>query len=279
MQELVTILKNESIDRILLAAGVFIACILLTNYTLKLVSNLLKRANYIPIALHASVKMLLRIVFYALTILLVMGILDIPVTSFVALFSLIGLAISLAVQGILKNAVGGIIILASKPFVTGDFIETDSVIGTVQEIYWLYTYLLCPDGRRVCIPNDMLYSGKLINYSVEGKRRVEIAVDVSYENSPDEVRAAVLKAAGKVKGVLKTPAPSLQLDHFGDSAVHYLIWVWTEFRDYLDVLYGLNEEIYHVFRENGVEFSYPHTNVHLMDGGRNARSQRGEQAS
>lgn len=272
MQELLTLLKNESIERLALGVVVFIVCVLLTSYLLKLVGNLLKKASYIPISMHGALKMLLRILLYALTVLLVMGILDIPVTSFVALFSLIGLAVSLAIQGILKNVVGGIIILASKPFVTGDFIETESVIGTVQEIYWLYTYLLCPDGRRVCIPNDTIYSGKLINYNAEGTRRVEITVDVSYDNTPDEVRAAVLKAAAKIPGVRKFPAPSVHLDEYRDSSIRYLVWVWSSFKDYLDVRYGLNEAIYHAFREDGVEFSYPHTNVHLVDAPRDKQN-------
>lgn len=272
MQELLTLLKNESIERIILGIVIFIVCISLTSYLLKLVGNLLRKTKRIPISMHGALKMLLRILLYTLTVLLVLEILDVRITSFVALFSLIGLAVSLAVQGILKNVVGGIIILASKPFATGDFIETDSVIGTVQEIYWLYTYLLCPDGRRVCIPNDMLYSGKLINYNAEGTRRVEITVDVSYENSPDEVRAAVLEAAKEVKGVLKSPAPSVQLEEYRDSSIRYLVWVWSSFKDYLSVRYGLNEAIYHSFKRNGVEFSYPHTNVHFVDAPQDKRA-------
>lgn len=136
-----------------------------------------------------------------------LNIIGVPISSFLAVFSVIGLALSLAVQGVLKNFAGGMIILASKPFSLGDYIEAETVAGTVEEISLLYTRLTTPDGRTIYVPNDVLYSSQMINYTYSGTRRIEVPIGVSYDNTPEQVRAAALDAISTLEGTLADPAP------------------------------------------------------------------------
>ena len=85
----------------------------------------------------------------------------IPMTTFVAIFSVAGIAISLSVQGVLSNFVGGVNILISKPFVVGDFIESDGFSGTVTEIGMMHTRLRAPGGPINFIPNSTLIAARL----------------------------------------------------------------------------------------------------------------------
>ena len=187
-----------------------------------------------------------------------------PISSFLAVFSVIGLALSLAVQGVLKNFAGGMIILASKPFSLGDYIEAETVAGTVEEISLLYTRLTTPDGRTIYVPNDVLYSSQMINYTYSGTRRIEVPIGVSYDNTPEQVRAAALDAISTLEGTLADPAPAVYLDSYGDSSINYLVQVWVPATNYLSMRYALNERIYDAFQRHGVEITYPHLNVHTI---------------
>lgn len=102
---------------------------------------------------------------WVVTVLIVAQQLGIPVTSLVALFSVVSLAVSLAVQNVLANVAGGLVLLVTKPFTVGDYIDTPSGEGTVREMSLTYTFLETMEGQRLAVPNSTLSSGKIINYS------------------------------------------------------------------------------------------------------------------
>ena len=148
------------------------------------IQELRGKIDAIDASLYTILNTTIKCVLYFISVVAAAGTLGIPVTSFVALFSVVGLAVSLAVQGVLTNMAGGVIIIASKPFTLNDFIECDTIIGTVKDIGILHTQLLSPDGKYIYIPNSLLQSSRLINYSTSGFRRIELQVNVSYDNTP-----------------------------------------------------------------------------------------------
>ena len=143
-------------------------------------------------------------------------------------------------------------------WVTGD--PKLSEAGTVEEISLLYTRLTTPDGRTIYVPNDVLYSSQMINYTYSGTRRIEVPIGVSYDNTPEQVRAAALDAISTLEGTLADPAPAVYLDNYGDSSINYLVQVWVPATNYLSMRYALNERIYDAFQRHGVEITYPHLN-------------------
>ena len=128
-----------------------------------------------------------------------------------------------------------------------------------------YVFLWTFDGRMAFIPNSSISSGKLINYTGTGRRRVELSVSASYGSAPAQVRKAVQAAIKRTEGVLEDPEPRVFLDRYGDSAISYTIWVWARNEDFLSVKIQLNELLYDVFAKYGVEMTYPHLQVHLKD--------------
>ncbi len=115
---------------------------------------------------------------------------------------------SLAVQSVLSNIAGGLVILVTKPFQLGDLVETADGLGTVKEISLTFTKLETPDGLWLMTPNSVLSSGKITNYTALGRRRAEIRVGASYDAAVSDVRAACLDAAARVPGVLPIPRRS-----------------------------------------------------------------------
>lgn len=245
------------------AAGILVIGLVVVRLLLHVVRKLLKK-SHVPATVHSMVVTLLRILLDLVVVLSAANAIGIPVTSFIALLSLIGLAISLALQGVLSNLASGFIVLGSHLFEAGQIIEHGSVTGTVREIRMLHTVVETFDGKVVYIPNSSISGGQVVNVTKMGKRRVELGVSASYDCSPEQVRKAVLAAVSRTDGILRDPAPAVFLDSYGDSAIGYKIWVWTRSEDFLDVKNRLNELLYRTFAENGVEMTYPHLNVHLQ---------------
>jgi len=264
MEQLLNILKNIDFEMMLIGLLVLVVCLVISRIFIRLFDRLLSRTRHIDASLHSMLKTMLRIVLYFISIVFSANTMGIPVTSFLALFSVVGLAVSLAVQGVLSNLAGGVIILASKPFTLGDYIETDAVSGTVHEIGFLHTHLVSPDGKMIFVPNSLLYNSKLINYTSSGTRRIDIALNMSRSCAPEDVRRAALAAILSTDGVLAEPKAQVLLENYAESSIQYTVRVWCAASDFLNVRYALNEALYTALRENELEITYPHINVHMQ---------------
>ena len=144
--------SNIPVEKILTAIVALALCLLARRYLLLAFDRLLHRMPKVAPAMHSILRAIMRILLLLLSVMIALNIIGVPISSFLAVFSVIGLALSLAVQGVLKNFAGGMIILASKPFSLGDYIEAETVAGTVEEISLLYTRLTTPDGRTLILP-------------------------------------------------------------------------------------------------------------------------------
>ena len=253
--------RNFSLEHILPTLIVLVAGLLVIKILLRIFDTAVKRTKTEKTALtllRTCIKFLLLFVL----VLIVCGMLGIDVTSLVALLSVVSLAVSLSVQNALANVVSGFIILATYPFKVGDFVEIGLQSGTVQELGMFHTKVITPDNRQVDIPNSNITANDIINYTVLGKRRVDIIVTASYDAEPEQVRQALL-AAADLPSVLQEPAPVVYLNAYQDSAIQYKLLVWSTADDYWDNYFAISEAIYREFKNRRVEMSYPHINVHF----------------
>lgn len=200
-----------------------------------------------------------------LLILMVADSLGIPVSSIFALLGVAGLALSLALQNTLSNLAGGLQVLVSKPFVVGDYIDTDQGSGKVGEIGLAYSKLVTVDNKEVLIPNHLIASSKIINHTASGVRRVDLTFPASYDVPTQKVRDTVLEVSQQIPKIHQDPPPELFLSEFGDSAISYSLRVWTSAEDYWDVHFKLLEEVREAFRRNDIEIPYHHLNIHMKE--------------
>lgn len=206
-----------------------------------------------------------KIAMWITAILIVADQLGIPITSLVALLSVLSLAISLAVQAVLGNIAGGLVIFSTKPYQVGDYIQTDNVEGFVRNITLTNTQLDTRDGQRVIIPNSALSAGKITNWSTLGRLRVIVKFSATYDAAIDDVKKACMGIIENVVGILSDPAPSVHVENYGESNIDYAIYCWCKVDDYYPVYYGLIESLQGAFAKANVEFSYNHLNVHILD--------------
>lgn len=213
-------------------------------------------------AAHSLIISLSRAAMYILLFLITASTLGIDVSSIVALASVLTLALSLALQNMVSNIIGGFTILYTHPLHSGDYVEIGGQAGTVREINMTYTVLLTPDNRMVSIPNSAVVAAQIVNYSSADSRRVEIAVSASYDAPTEKVLDALVQA-GTVDNALLEPAPTAVITGYGDSAISYSLRVWVKPENYWDVYFLVMQRIKDVFDQQGIEMTYPHLNVHL----------------
>lgn len=253
--------RKASLERFVPALIVLVIGLLLVKLLLRLFDTAMRRSKVDRTAntlLRNCVKFLLLFVL----VLILCGMVGIDVTSLVALLSVVSLAVSLSVQNALANVVSGFILLATHPFKVGDFVEIGQQSGTVQELGMFHTKIVTVDHRQVDIPNSNITANDIVNYTVLGKRRVDLFLTASYDSEPARVRQALL-AAAQQPTVLADPAPQVHLDSYGDNSISYKLFVWCAAEDYWDTYYAITEAVYPQFRALGVEMSYPHVNVHF----------------
>lgn len=254
-------LGTSIVNRLLPFLFIMIVGILIIRIVLKIVNKALEKSK-LEKAAHSLIKSLTRAVLYLLLGLIAASSLGIDVTGIIALASVLTLAVSLSVQNLLTNIIGGFTLLYTKPFGSGDYVEIAGEAGTVSEIGMTYTKLVTGDNKLIYIPNNSVVSADIINYSDTGTRRVELKISVSY-TAPTENVFRALKETANVPGVMSEPAPFMAVSAYNDSAIEYILRVWTSTDDYWNVYFAMNEKVRQTLKENGVEMTYPHLNIHL----------------
>ena len=188
----------------------------------------------------------------------------VSMTSLLAVLSVAGLAVSLAVQGVLSNLAGGFTLLSAKPFSIGEFVEAGGVSGTVQEIGLVHTKLLTPDRKMIFVPNSDIASAKIINYSDEEFRRVDLVFSASYDAPVSKVENVLLDLVTSHEKTLNEPAaPFARVSKYGSSAIEYTVRVWCANKDYWDVYFDITKGVKEAFDANGIEMTYDHVYVHI----------------
>lgn len=215
-------------------------------------------------SLNKFIRNMLRIVAWIFLLLIIVGILGIKTTSFLAIIASAGFAIGMALSGTLQNFAGGVMILLFKPYKVGDFIEAQGYSGTVKEIQIFNTILNTSDNKTIIIPNGGLSTGSLNNYSKEGRRRVEWKIGIAYGDDFDTARQVILQLLSTDQRIFDDPAPFVALSNLGDSAVEVTVRVWTASENFWGVYFDFNEKVYKQFDKYGLHFPYPQVDVHMI---------------
>lgn len=253
-----------TLERILQLLVMLVVCIVAVKILLVFVDKSITKLK-VERSLHTFIKSTVRIVLWFLVILIMADAVGIPITSLVALFSVAGLAVSLSIQGILSNLAGGIMILVSKPFKVGDYIEAGTTGGTVADIGLVYTKLKTVDNKIIFVPNKDVSSAKITNYTSQELRRVDFTLSVDYAADVELVKKTLLEVIHRQSQSLFTPDPVVRVNDYKESAVEYVIRVWCATDDYWDLRFDLLEQAKKAFDEAGIELTYNHLNVHIIE--------------
>ena len=257
-----TTIAGFTLMQVLFLVLLIVVCVIVRKALLAVAEKAIVRLR-VEKSLHGFIRSTLGILLWFIIILIVADYIGIPVTSLLAVFSLVGLAVSLAIQGSLSNLAGGIMILTAKPFVVGDFVEAGGISGVVSEIGLVYTKVTTVDNKVIFAPNSEISGSKIINYTNQKQRRVDLVVSASYDAPVEKVEQTLAGILEADERILKDPAPFARVSNYGSSAIEYTVRVWCATESYWDVYFDLMKQVKVAFDKAGIEMTYDHLNVHI----------------
>lgn len=228
-----------------------------------LICSKVMEKRHVDLSLRTFLESLVKITLNITLIIIIIGVLGIDTSSFLALFASAGVAIGMALSGTLQNFAGGVMILLFKPYKVGDFIEAQGQTGTVKQIQIINTVLNTVDNKVIIIPNGSLSTGIINNYSKEGIRRVDWTFGIAYGDDYDTAKETILNMLKEDSRVFQEPAPFVALSSLGDSSVNIVVRAWANLSDYWDIYFKMNERVYKEFPQHNLNIPFPQMDVHL----------------
>ena len=228
----------------------------LSRRLISLAKILMDKHDVTP-SVRTFVSSLLDVVSLIIILIMIISILGIDTSSFIALFASAGVAIGMALSGTLQNFAGGVIILLFRPFKVGDFIEAQGVTGTVREIQIFNTLVATGDNKVILLPNGPVSTGIINNYSRENVRRVDMVFSISYGDDFEKAKEVLLRIINEDERILDKPAaPAINLLELAASSIDISVKVWCNQSDYWSVKFDMNKKVYETFPKEGLNFPY-----------------------
>lgn len=268
MDNILDFMQQLPVGKAVSAAFLIVICLIATKLILALYDRFVEKANLDPI-----IRKILRIAVKALilfiSLIIVMGSLGISVSSLVAALSVVGVSVSLAVQGFLSNVFGGIQIITNKPFKIGDYVDAGGESGVVREVGLFYTKMNTPDNKLIQLPNSAIANANITNYSSAPNRRVDFTISASYDDDTEKVKSVLLQLIVNHPLVLKQDEfkPTVHVSQYGANDITYSARAWCLSSDYWTVYFDTMDAVKPTFDKNGITISYPHINVHMVEKG------------
>jgi small conductance mechanosensitive channel len=212
-----------------------IVILFLGLYAIRIINRLIRKIMVKRELDPTLTNFLSDFLLWALRVLLFVTFIDklgIGTSSFVAILGAMGLAVGLSLQGSLSNFAGGMLIILFKPFKVGDTIEALGVSGTVSEIQIFVTKLINGNNQTIFIPNGSLSNGTIINYSLQGIRRADLTLSISYDTDIKKVKDLITEVLNNNPKVLKTPEAEVSVKLLTDSSIQLAVRPWANNADF-----------------------------------------------
>lgn len=247
--------------RVLLVLVLFWLGRIVIRWIGRLFDKFLRRRAFDGVAVTLLDSLFTALLYVTLGIILA-SVLGVKSVSFAAVLASMGLAVGMALSGQLQNMAGGVIIMVTKPFGIGDFISAQGIDGTVRAVRLFHTEVLTPDNKAVFIPNGILSSNLVTNFSHEDLRRVEWTIGIEYDEDFQRVRQVILDLLAQDERIRTTPEPVVVLHNLNSSSVDILVRAWVASGDLWNVFWSFNERVYADFNAKGIGFPFPQLTIH-----------------
>ena len=226
----------------------------ISRWVSSLVLKLCERFN-LDITLSKFFASLAKIIVLAFVFIIALGKFGISIAPFIAALGAVVFGSTLALQGPISNYGAGLTIILTRPFVVGDTIRINNIIGIVEEIKLAYTRLSNEDGEEITVPNNKII-GEVI-YNSSSNLIVEQTITISYDDDPDKVIRLILQQLDKHDGVVSEPQPQVGVDQFAAFGIDIGLRYWIPTEKYFQLKYDINKQIYTALQAENISFPYP----------------------
>lgn len=234
---------------------------LVAKWIAGLVLKLCQRAN-LDVTLAKFFADIAKILVLVFVVIIALGKFGITIAPFIAALGAVAFGGTLALQGPLSNYGAGLTIILTRPFVLGDTIKIQGVIGIVEEVKLAYTQLITEDGEIITIPNKLIV-GEILHNS-NANLVIEASINIAYGSDTKKAIAVIKDVLADNKQVVDAPAAQVGIQNFADSAIELGYRYWVPTKQYYPVMYEVNELILSRFNEEGVSIPFPQRELHII---------------
>lgn len=249
---------------IVIGLAILIVGLILCKVIKVIIKRVMKKAKRDEAVVHFAVS-LIDIILKIVVLIASLATMGINTASIITVLGTCGVAIGLALKDSLGNLAAGVLIAVNKPFKQGDYIQSAGEEGTVETINLFNTTLLTPDNKEIVIPNGLLSSGNIVNFSKMDTRRVDFEFSIAYSADYNKAQNAILSVCGAHEKILSDPAPFCRMKAMNNSSVMLTARAWVKTEDYWTVFFDVMEQVRDKFDQLGIEIPYPQLDVHVKD--------------
>ena len=261
-QELLAIALSSSVN-ILAGLGTIIIGFWLSSKASSMVRKQMSTLQRVDKTLAPILGSIIRYAGFILTLVVALGQFGVQTTSIIAVLGAAGLAIGLALQGTLSNVASGIMLLLLRPFSVGDWIETNSISGTVREIGLFATQIDTFDNIYITVPNSSIWSATIINNSRHQIRRMDLDIGIGYNSDLNKVEEALITLT-KDKRILSDPEPQFLVVDYADSAILVRLRLYAQYEDFFALNWDLKRRLKPLLDAHNIEIPFPQRVVHHL---------------
>lgn len=229
----------------------------------RVADHVVSRWGNTTMLMREFIKKTIRKIVVTIGAVVAVSALEVDVTPLLAAIGAAGLVVGLALQGTLSNFASGLLILAYRPFDTGDVVEAGGISGKVESMNLLSTHIKTFDNKHVIVPNNDIWSGVITNATISTTRRVDMIFGIGYDDDLDKAEAILTRIVTEHPLTLSDPEPTIKLNELADSSVNFICRPWSKTSDYWTVYWDVLRSVKNEFDREGISIPYPQRDIHV----------------
>lgn len=242
---------------LLLSLAVILLAWLITRIIHRIIMRSTEKITVLDASIGKVLYALARTVIWLFAFLIVLDLFGINTASILTVLGAAGLAVGLAMKDSLSNIAAGLMLLFLHPYKVGDYVDAESVSGTIKEMGLFTTVLMTPDGLYVSAPNSVIFGKPIKNFSRNPLRRSDITVGIAYGDSLPKGIEILKKMMMENELILKDPAPEVLVADLADSSVNLTLRYWTSAQNYWPAYWSVKGMLKPTIESAGLNIPFP----------------------
>ncbi len=223
----------------------------------KVIANGVKKLHHVDKSIAHVFYVVFRFVIWIITLLIILDQFGVNTNGILTVLGAAGLAVGLAIKDSLSNIAAGLMLFVLRPYKSGDYVDCGSVSGTVKEMGLFATELCTVDGMFVMVPNSVIFSAPVKNYSRNPRRRADISVGIAYGDDLSVALEVLDKLMKSNEKILTDPAPEVLVSELADNSVNLTLRFWVENTCYWEVYWQIKSQLKNVIENAGLNIPFP----------------------
>ncbi len=252
--------------RIVISLIILIVCLVFTKLVTRFFRRLAARSTKFTPMVCSLIRKCTNVLIWIIGAIAVLQTFGINLTPVIAGLGVSGIVLGFALQESISNFFSGFLIAINNPFNIGDYVEIDSIGGTVTSMDLMCVNLTAPDNRKIVMSNKNVWGSVIVNYSSIERRREDFLVSVSYGTDLDKAKRAITEVIASYPEVLPDPAPVIEVHKLSASSIDFVARPWVRPSDFWSVYWRFQKDIVEKFRSEGIDIPFNQLDVNIKKG-------------